>query len=317
MISQAGQLNQITVATNMAGRGTDIVLGDGVAEVGGLFVLGTEKHESRRIDNQLRGRSGRQGDPGESQFFISLEDDMFKRFAKDDLEKFNKKVKTDSQGLVLNKEVHELTDRTQRIVEGSHFSMREYNLKLDDVINEQRKVIYTLRDRVLDGENLLAQLKSMVNESAEFVIGESCPEELSPDEWDFDSLERTLNQMLIEPITLDRKAVKAKDIQQQVQPSLEELYSFIDTFENQSRVMNTIPRVMLSYIDSTWVRHLEAMTRLKEGIGLRSYQQEDPMRIYQREGLELFQAHYQELRRMVASEITSFMKAVAAQQEAN
>ncbi|MBW9234802.1 preprotein translocase subunit SecA, partial [Leptospira santarosai] len=163
MISQAGQLNQITVATNMAGRGTDIELGNGVAEVGGLFVLGTEKHENRRIDNQLRGRSGRQGDPGESQFFISLEDDMFKRFAKDDLEKFNKKVKTDDLGLVLGKDVHELTERTQRIVEGSHFSMREYNLKLDDVINEQRKVIYTLRDKVLERNDLIGQLHKMLD----------------------------------------------------------------------------------------------------------------------------------------------------------
>jgi preprotein translocase subunit SecA len=159
LISQAGQLNQITIATNMAGRGTDIVLGDGVGGVGGLFVLGTEKHESRRIDNQLRGRSGRQGDPGETQFFISLEDDMFRRFAKDDLEQFNKKVKTDSFGQILNKEVHELSERTQRIVEGAHFSMREYNLKLDDVINDQRRVIYTLRDRVLMKEDLLTQLK--------------------------------------------------------------------------------------------------------------------------------------------------------------
>src|SRR5690606_5568120 len=133
LISQAGQLGQITVATNMAGRGTDIVLGDGVEEQGGLFVLGTEKHENRRIDNQLRGRSGRQGDHGESRFFLSLEDDMFKRFAKDDLEKFLKKVTADDNGLVLNSEVDELTERTQRIVEGAHYAMREYNLKLDDV----------------------------------------------------------------------------------------------------------------------------------------------------------------------------------------
>ncbi len=150
LISQAGQLGQITVATNMAGRGTDIVLGEGVEEIGGLFVLGTEKHESRRIDNQLRGRSGRQGDHGESRFFLSLEDDMFKRFAKDELEKFLKKVTTDENGLVQNPEVDELTERTQRIVEGAHYSMREYNLKLDDVINDQREVVYTLRDKVIE-----------------------------------------------------------------------------------------------------------------------------------------------------------------------
>ena len=317
LISQAGQLNQITVATNMAGRGTDIVLGDGVAEIGGLFVLGTEKHESRRIDNQLRGRSGRQGDPGETQFFISLEDDMFKRFAKDDLEKFNKKVKTDSLGLVLGKEVHELTERTQRIVEGSPFSMREYNLKLDDVINEQRKVIYTLRDRVLNREDLLGQLKIMVDETVVFVIGESCSEDEPTEHWDFERIEATINQMIIEPVSLNRKVTKTKEVSKQVQSSVEELKAFIDTFTEDQQVMNTVPRVMLAYIDSTWVRHLESMTRLKEGIGLRAYQQEDPMRIYQREGLELFQTHYQELRRSIASEITSFMKAVSAQQEAN
>src|SRR5690606_37042888 len=122
-------------------------------ENGGLFVLGTEKHESRRIDNQLRGRSGRQGDRGESQFFLSLEDEMFIRFAPEDLEKFKPKVRTDESGLVLNPEVHELTERTQRIVEGAHFSMREYNLKLDDVINDQREVIYSLRNRILEGDN--------------------------------------------------------------------------------------------------------------------------------------------------------------------
>lgn len=317
LISQAGQLNQITVATNMAGRGTDIVLGEGVADIGGLFVLGTEKHESRRIDNQLRGRSGRQGDPGQTQFFISLEDDMFKRFAKEDLEKFNTKVKVDSLGLVLGKEVHELSDRTQRIVEGSHFSMREYNLKLDDVINEQRKVIYSLRDRVLNRDDLLVQLQKMVDETVDYVIGESCHEDELPEHWDFDRIEQTLNPMFIEPIEINRQVSKTKDIHKQVNPSVKELKTFIGSFEDQSDVMNTIPRVMLAYLDSTWVRHLESMTRLKEGIGLRAYQQEDPMRIYQREGLELFEMHYQELRRSIAMEITSFMKIIQARQEEN
>ncbi|HSO58690.1 MAG TPA: accessory Sec system translocase SecA2 [Paenisporosarcina sp.] len=316
LISQAGQLNEITVATNMAGRGTDIELGEGVADIGGLFVLGTEKHESRRIDNQLRGRSGRQGDPGESQFYISLEDDMFRRYAKDDLEKFNKKVKADSIGLVQGKDVHELTERTQRIVEGSHFSMREYNLKLDDVINEQRKVIYSLRDRVLSGDDLINQLQKMVDETVEYAIAESCHEDELSEHWDFDQIERTLNPMLLESITLKPNVSKVKDVQRQLEKPIIDLKTFIATFEGQTEVMNTVPRVMLSYLDSTWVRHLEAMTRLKEGIGLRVYQQEDPMRIYEREGLELFEMHYQELRRFIASEITSFMKIIAARQEA-
>ncbi|MFC4409582.1 accessory Sec system translocase SecA2 [Chungangia koreensis] len=314
LISQAGQLGHITVATNMAGRGTDIVLGDGVAEVGGLFVLGTEKHESRRIDNQLRGRSGRQGDPGESQFFLSLEDDMFRRFAKDDLEKFSPKVTTDEDGLVQNSDVHELTDRTQRIVEGAQFSMREYNLKLDDVINDQRKVVYTLRDRVLKGENTMEALKTMVDELVEFVVGESCPDDVIPENWDFDRIERTVNQLFLTPVTIDRKSDKVKKIMNDLKEPLDELKVFMDTFKENEQVMNTIPRVMLSYIDSMWVKHLEAMTRLKEGIGLRAYQQEDPMRIYEREGLELFAMNYQNLRRSTAAEIVGFMRALNQQE---
>jgi len=314
LISQAGQHGHITVATNMAGRGTDITLGEGVDEVGGLFVLGTEKHESRRIDNQLRGRSGRQGDPGESQFFLSLEDDMLRRFAKDDLEKFLPKVKTEENGLVLNSDVHELTDRTQRIVEGSQFSMREYNLKLDDVINDQRKVVYTLRDRVLKGENTMEALKSMVDELVEFVVGESCPDDVIHDNWDFDRIERTVNQLFLTSVTIDHNADKVKKIMNDLKEPLEELKAFMDTFKENEQVMNTIPRVMISYIDSMWVKHLEAMTRLKEGIGLRAYQQEDPMRIYEREGLEMFAMNYQNLRRSTAAEIVGFMKALKQQE---
>lgn len=143
----------------MAGRGTDIVLGDDVHELGGLYVIGTEKHESRRVDNQLRGRSGRQGDIGESCFILSIEDDMFRRYAKEEVEKFSAKMVVDEQGIIQNKEVQELIDRTQRIVEGSQYGMREYNLKLDDVINDQRTVLYGLRDKILAGGDLMGELK--------------------------------------------------------------------------------------------------------------------------------------------------------------
>ena len=316
LISQAGQHAQITVATNMAGRGTDIELGEGVAENGGLFVLGTEKHESRRVDNQLRGRSGRQGDPGESQFFLSLEDDMLKRFAKDDLEKFNKKVKVNDQGQVLNKEVDELTDRTQRIVEGTHYSMREYNLKLDDVINDQRNVIYTLRNKVLEGEELFVQLKTMLNEAVDFVVQESCPENESSRNWNFLQIEETMNALLLEPITIPSTMERTSDIMQLLEEPIAELLTYMETFADDEQVIELIPRVMLSHIDSTWVKHLEVMTRLKEGIGLRSYSQEDPMRVYQREGLELFGNHYQKLRRDIAKEVIGFMKYIKEQREA-
>lgn len=316
LISQAGQLGHITVATNMAGRGTDIVLGEGVEEVGGLFVLGTEKHESRRIDNQLRGRSGRQGDHGESQFFLSLEDDMFKRFAKDDLEKFMKKVETDEDGLVQNADVHELTERTQRIVEGAHFSMREYNLKLDDVINDQREVIYSLRDKVLAREDILGQLKTMLHEAVEFVVYDSCPENESPDSWDLERIERTMNAMLLEPVSIPPTVERVADIMKLYGEPIDNLLAFIDSFAEHEQILQFIPQVMLSHIDTTWVKHLEVMTRLKEGIGLRSYGQEDPMRIYQREGLQLFAKHYQKLRRNIASEVIGFMKQINEQLEA-
>lgn len=316
LISEAGQKGRITVATNMAGRGTDITLGEGVAELGGLFVLGTEKHESRRVDNQLRGRSGRQGDPGESQFVLSIEDDMFRRFAKEETEKFTKKMVVDEIGQIQNKEVNELIDRTQRIVEGSHFAMREYNLKLDDVINDQRKIIYTLRNSVLEGNELVQHLEKMLREAVDFAVRENAPEDVSPIDWNFDEIEQTLNSLYITPITLDRGISKIKLIFDQVNPGYEELKSFIAEFEENEQIMHLTKTVMLKFIDSMWVRHLEQMTYLKEGIGLRRYQQEDPMRIYQREGLELFAKNYQELRRSIIRELVKFMKSIRnAEQE--
>ena len=310
LISEAGQKGRITVATNMAGRGTDITLGESVHELGGLCVLGTEKHESRRVDNQLRGRSGRQGDPGESIFILSLEDDMLKRFAKEDLEKFKKKLQVNEIGRVLNKEVFELVDRTQRIVEGAHFSMREYNLKLDDVINDQRQVIYTLRNNVLANEDLLGKLKTMLDETVDFAVRDNAPEELDMIEWDFDKMERTVNSLFLTPVTVDREESKHSRILASMQPQVDEIKAMIETYSEDERMMQVIPRVMLSFIDSMWVKHLEQMAHLKEGIGLRQYQQEDPMRIYQREGLELFGKNYQELRRQIVEELVIFMKSL-------
>ncbi len=315
LISEAGQKGRITVATNMAGRGTDIVLGEGVAELGGLYVIGTEKHESRRVDNQLRGRSGRQGDPGESRFIISIEDDMFRRFAKDDVEKFVKKMQVDDKKLILNKDVQELIDRTQRIVEGSHFSLREYNLKLDDVINEQRKIVYNLRDNVLKGDNLIEHLQKMLFETIDFAVRDNAPEEVDAAQWEFEKIEETLNTLYLTPVSIDRETTKINAIFDQVEPGYLELKSFIEQYEQNERVMLIIPQVMLSFIDRMWVNHLEQMAHLKEGIGLRSYQQEDPMRIYQREGLELFGKNYQELRRSIVEELVVYMKTINAKEQ--
>ncbi len=307
LISQAGQLNHITVATNMAGRGTDIKLGEGAHEAGGLFVLGTEKHESRRIDNQLRGRSGRQGDPGASQFFLSLEDDMFVRFAKEDTEKFKKKMTTNAEGLITNPEVHELTERTQRIVEGSHFSMREYNLKLDDVINDQRTVLYDLRDAVLRNDDLFGKLTQMLRETTDFVIHENCPEDEIPENFNYQEIEQTMNALLLEPITIPQPVENVKQIEMLYKEPVEKLITFVQEFDSNEEVLSLIPQVMLQHIDYMWVQHLEVMTRLKEGIGLRSYGQEDPMRVYSREGLQLFANAFQKVRRNIARDTIRFM----------
>ncbi|WP_342504114.1 accessory Sec system translocase SecA2 [Lysinibacillus sp. FSL L8-0126] len=315
LISQAGQKGRITVATNMAGRGTDIVLGEEVHDLGGLYVMGTEKHESRRVDNQLRGRSGRQGDIGESRFILSIEDDMFRRYAKEEVEKFSAKMVTDENGIIQNKEVQELIDRTQRIVEGSQYGMREYNLKLDDVINDQRTVLYGLRDKILAGEDLMGELKKMLRETVDFAVRDAAPEDVSSIEWEYDRMEQTLNSLFITPVTIDREVGRIKQILADIEPSELELLNKIEKFSENEQILQAIPQVMLSYIDSGWVRHLEAMAHLKEGIGLRHYQQEDPMRIYQREGLELFGKNFQELRRSIIIEITSFMKTIEAQQE--
>ncbi|MFC9541791.1 accessory Sec system translocase SecA2 [Lysinibacillus sp. NPDC056959] len=315
LISQAGQKGRVTVATNMAGRGTDIVLGEEVHALGGLYVIGTEKHESRRVDNQLRGRSGRQGDVGESRFILSIEDDMFRRYAKEEVEKFSAKMVVNEQGIIQNKDAQELINRTQRIVEGSQYGMREYNLKLDDVINDQRTVIYGLRNKILAENDLMGELKKMLRETVEFAVLDAAPEEVNSVEWNYDQMESSLNSLFITPVTIDREVGRVKQILADIQPSEQELLNHIEKFAENEQVLEVLPQIMLSFIDSGWVKHLEVMAHLKEGIGLRHYQQEDPMRIYQREGLELFGKNFQELRRSIIIEITGFMKTIDAQQE--
>ncbi|WP_019243100.1 MULTISPECIES: accessory Sec system translocase SecA2 [Bacillus] len=306
LISLAGQKNQITIATNMAGRGTDILLGDGVAELGGLFVLGTEKHESRRVDNQLRGRSGRQGDPGASQFFISLEDDMFRRFAHEEIEKLTKKLQTNKEGLISNKNIHEFVDRTQRIVEGANYSMREYNLKLDDVINEQRNIIYTLRNRIIAREDLTELGSQMVSRAVKSTIEKACNEVVVVEEWPIANLQAELSSIILNSnIDLTDKVNTQQDVFDLVEEALEAYKAFIKEErdpEEQQSITESLKYAMIRVIDYEWIMHLEHMTRLKEGIGLRHYQQEDPMRIYQNEGLELFTLSYNKIAKAISLE---------------
>ncbi|MGG0706497.1 accessory Sec system translocase SecA2 [Bacillus paramobilis] len=292
LIATAGQKGQITIATNMAGRGTDILLGEGVHEIGGLHVIGTERHESRRVDNQLKGRAGRQGDPGSSQFFLSLEDEMLKRFAQEEVEKLNKSLKTDETGLILTSKVHDFVNRTQLICEGSHFSMREYNLKLDDVINDQRNVIYKLRNNLLQEDtNMIELIIPMIDHAVEAISKQYLLEGMLPEEWDFARLTENINEIL--PVTnmpsLSANNVHSpEDLQSVLKETLSLYKERVNELNSHTDLQQSLRYVALHFLDQNWVNHLDAMTHLKEGIGLRQYQQEDPTRLYQKEGLDIF-----------------------------
>lgn len=308
LISQAGQHGRITIATNMAGRGTDILLGEGVAELGGLHVIGTERHESRRVDNQLKGRSGRQGDLGSSQFLISIEDDMFRRFAQEDLEKLKPTIETDAAGIIKNKKITEFVNRTQRIVEGANFSMREYNLKLDDVINEQRTVIYTLRNRVLEEEDQISIILPLVDKTVDNLIDKYCIEDEIPENWPLKELKEELDQFLpgvtmeFPDENFDRRVV-AKIASDRVAEFKEK----VDGFRSHVQLQDALKGANTFVIDRNWIRHLENMSRLKEGIGMRHYQQEDPMRLYQKEGLELFEMAYYKISKEICIQTAQLM----------
>lgn len=297
LISKAGTKGQITIATNMAGRGTDIKLEDGVEDLGGLFVLGTERHESRRIDNQLKGRAGRQGDKGRSQFFISLEDEMFVRFAHEEVTKLRKNLHKDSTGLIQSKKTADFVDKVQRICEGSNYGIREYNLKLDNVINEQRGVIYELRNRILTDESILTLLTPMISSTVHYYVEGYCSPEVLPEDWDLNSLATDLTKVIGESISLDMQGIaEIQDVQDQVEEATQNYLNLIkEVMEEEKPLDGFLRTTVLQITDREWIKHIENMERLKEGIGMRSYSQEDPMRQYQREGLELFSNSYQEL----------------------
>ncbi|WP_077215005.1 accessory Sec system translocase SecA2 [Bacillus dakarensis] len=311
LISLAGQKGRITVATNMAGRGTDIMLGEGVAELGGLYVIGTERHESRRIDNQLKGRSGRQGDPGTTEFFISIEDDMIKRFASDDVEKFKKSMKTDDTGKILNKNIHEFVDRVQRICEGANFSIREYNLKLDDVLNVQRNTVYELRNKVLESDDLIPLLKSSIESYVKEEIHHCCPEDVDTSKWKIDRLQKNISEILPSgKIELRKDVLDKSELTDPIYEAVNAYLPLLDEYQDKPEIGEAIQRFLLSVVDYHWLRHIDAMDRLKEGVGLRSYSQEDPMRQYAREALELFTQMYFVLEMDISKQTASLVQAL-------
>jgi preprotein translocase subunit SecA len=311
VIAKAGQRGRITIATNIAGRGTDILLGEGVAELGGLHVIGTERHESRRIDNQLKGRAGRQGDPGSSQFFISLEDDMFRRFAKEETEKLKPKLKTDETGRIINSNIHEFVDKVQRIVEGINFSIREYNLKLDDVINEQRNVVYHIRDKVLREEDRISLIVPMVQSACNNIVEKYCLLELIPEEWDVKTMTEELNRLLYPRyISFEHPLEDIEDVKQKVKEAVDSYIQYLETLKNNLSLQEKLKNIMLAVIDQNWMKHLENMALLKEGIGMRHYQQEDPMRLYQKDGFELFTMMYATIEKEISLHLSQLLQSL-------
>jgi preprotein translocase subunit SecA len=313
LISLAGQKGMITVATNMAGRGTDIMLGDGVKELGGLYVIGTEKHESRRIDNQLKGRSGRQGDPGMSEFFISLEDEMFQRYAKDDLDKLTGEINAVKNGEIKDKKAHQFVDRVQRICEGSNYSIREYNLKLDDVLNLQRNTIYQLRDNLLESKDVSFIMASMVSSYVMEELERCCPEDEHENSWKIGELDRALKQALpFSHLALIENDYSKKEMKAQIQQELESYLQKVSEQFSSEPFTKSVRNFLLKATDTHWLQHIDAMERLKEGIGLRSFSQEDPMRQYSREGLEMFSQMHYELERNVSRELAGLLITLSA-----
>ena len=287
IIAHAGEKDAITLATNMAGRGTDIKLGEGVREIGGLYVIGTERHESRRIDNQLRGRSGRQGDPGTSQFFVSFEDDLMRRFGTEKIKNMLISMGIDDDQAIRSKALTRSIESAQKKVEGRNFSIRKNVLKYDDVMNAQREIIYEQRRQVLDGENLKDNILNMIKSLAEEVV-------ISQFAGDNDVNQEALNTNIKNIFGVDiSDFVKenAKDSNKIIEKLQEVALSEYDKKEAEigSEELRELERVvMLKVVDQKWMDHIDAMDELKDGIGLRAYGQQDPVVKYRIEGMDMF-----------------------------
>jgi preprotein translocase subunit SecA len=235
---------------------------------------------------------------------------MFRRFAKEETEKWIKKAKTDENGEILNKDIHEFVDRVQRICEGTNFSIREYNLKLDDVLNDQRTAIYRLRNRILENDRLIPLMIDMLREYVPYEVEQHCPIEMLPEEWNLGELSERLHEIIPFPaVQLSENINDIEDVKSSVQHSLEQYIHYLETMDDAERVLSEIKSSLLSIVDYHWLNHLDAMERLKEGIGLRHYSQEDPIRQYQREGFELFVYTYRQIEadvcRRLAQEVAS------------
>ncbi|MCH5267614.1 MAG: preprotein translocase subunit SecA [Lachnospiraceae bacterium] len=291
IIADAGQRGAVTIATNMAGRGTDIKLGEGVTELGGLKIIGTERHESRRIDNQLRGRSGRQGDPGESRFYISLEDDLMRLFGSERIMGLFDAMPDGEQ--VEHKMLSSAIENAQKKIEGNNFGIRKNLLEFDRVNNEQREVIYKERRRVLDGESMRDTIYKMIADQVEVCVNAVIPEEGNAEEWDIPELNNLLIPIIpIKKIVLTDEQLKhgtKKDLIQQLKEEATKVYEAKEAeFPEPDQIREIERIIMLKVIDRKWMDHIDDMDQLREGIGLQAYGQRDPVVEYKFAGFDMF-----------------------------
>ena len=313
IIARAGQNGAVTIATNMAGRGTDIKLGSGVAEVGGLHVIGSERHEARRIDRQLRGRCARQGDPGSSRFYVSLEDDLMRLFGSGRIatimEKLGMKEGEELEHPLLNRSI----ETAQRRVEEHNFSRRKQTLEYDDVMNKQREVLYGFRNDIIRGENPREAIFNIIEEVVEARVVEYCPQDKQADEWELDALLRWSNQAF--PIGLRKEHVEGKTGEEALQVVLDKVtraYEAKAANENPESLKAIERLIVLNALDRLWQEHLYNMDQLRNGIGLRAYGQKDPLVEYKTEAFAMFEEMMDNVKNEIANNVFRSASSLAA-----
>lgn len=292
IIALAGRKDAVTIATNMAGRGTDILLEEGVAEIGGLHIVGTERHESRRIDNQLRGRAGRQGDPGSSQFFLSLEDELLRLFGSDNIKRLMDRLGLEEDQPIENKMLTGAMERAQKKVEGNNYDIRKHVLRYDDVMNKQREVIYRQRRQILEQENLRSVVEGMGIDLIDYMLDVYCSEEQVPEDWDIAGLIGYAERHFTNSGEMQEDELRNLDRDELRESLRQRLIQNYDAREEElGQFLRELERiVVLRTVDQKWMDHIDAMDQFRQGVHLRSYAQADPLVIYQKEGFEMFEA---------------------------
>jgi len=293
IIMEAGQKGSVTIATNMAGRGTDIKLGEGVKELGGLAVIGTERHESRRIDNQLRGRSGRQGDPGITQFYLSMEDELMRRFGSDNMKNMMQKLGMDDSQPIQSRMVSKAVESAQKRVEGNNFDARKQLLQYDDVLRQQREIIYQQRNDVMESENLRGIVEKMIVSVIERAVSVHTPSNEEEEQWNLQGIIDYVNANLLPEGDITAEDLKRKDPEEMVDFIFDKVkirYDQKEEFLSPEQMREFEKVILLRSVDSKWIDHIDAMEQLRQGIHLRAYGQIDPLREYQAEGFAMFES---------------------------